>query len=214
MASYLVEGRPSRTYEHTKWLMHTDEPLWHRLMEALVQHAAASIISQLANGARAFQLFDSWAGALSKADYDHFVLRHSQAVFAAVRGAHHATPSISRHSAALSAIPVVAPAETSNRPWNQGNTKPPEFPIVTIAAGALLERPWAAIAIAAGQIGPKARPVANAATTARARCSFAAAIPPLATIPPAMLPRRTVLAGTPFEKSAPETKRPAISAPQ
>ena len=94
VASYLVEGRPSRTYEHTKWLMHTDEPLWHRLMEALVQHAAASIISQLANGARAFQLFDSWAGALSKADYDHFVLRHSQAVFAAVRGAHPEAPGI------------------------------------------------------------------------------------------------------------------------
>lgn len=94
VASYLVEGRPSRTYEHTKRLMHTDEPLWHQLMEALVQHAAASIISQLDNGARAFQLFDSWAGALSKADYDRFVLPHSRAVFTAVHAAHPTAPGI------------------------------------------------------------------------------------------------------------------------
>jgi len=94
VASYLVEGRPSRTYEHTKRLMHTEEPLWHRLMEALVQHAAASINSQLQHGARAFQLFDSWAGALSKADYDRFVLPHSEAVFTAVRAAHPDAPGI------------------------------------------------------------------------------------------------------------------------
>ena len=94
VASSLVEGRPSRTYEHTKRQMHTEEPLWHRLMEALVQHAAASINSQLQHGARAFQLFDSWAGALSKADYDRFVLPHSEAVFTAVRAAHPDAPGI------------------------------------------------------------------------------------------------------------------------
>ncbi len=77
VASYLIEGRPSRTYEHTKRLMHTDAVLWHRLMERLTQHAIASIASQLDHGARAFQLFDSWAGALSRADYDAFVLPHS-----------------------------------------------------------------------------------------------------------------------------------------
>ncbi|MFZ9630215.1 MAG: uroporphyrinogen decarboxylase [Ilumatobacteraceae bacterium] len=85
VASYLVEGRPSRTYEHTKRLMHTDEPLWHALMERLVQHAVSSIAAQLAHGARAFQLFDSWAGALSRRDYDRFVLPHSSAVFAQLR---------------------------------------------------------------------------------------------------------------------------------
>ena len=94
VASYLVEGRPSRTYEHTKALMHTDEVLWHQLMEALVQHSTASIASQLDNGAKAFQLFDSWAGALSRADYDHFVLPHSRAVFAALRTSHPDVPGI------------------------------------------------------------------------------------------------------------------------
>jgi uroporphyrinogen decarboxylase len=85
VASYLVEGRPSKTYEHTKRMIHTQPALWHALMERLVQHSVASIASQLANGARAFQLFDSWAGALSAADYVRFVLPHSQAVFAQLR---------------------------------------------------------------------------------------------------------------------------------
>jgi uroporphyrinogen decarboxylase len=81
VASYLIEGRPSKTYENTKRLMHADEGLWHRLLERLTQHAVASISSQLDAGAEAFQLFDSWAGALSRADYEHFVLPHSRAVF-------------------------------------------------------------------------------------------------------------------------------------
>ena len=94
VASYLIEGRPSRTYEHTKRLMHTDTALWHRVMERLVQHATASIGSQLDSGARAFQLFDSWAGALSRADYDTFVLPHSTAIFSSLRASHPDVPGI------------------------------------------------------------------------------------------------------------------------
>jgi uroporphyrinogen decarboxylase len=85
VGSYLVEGRPSRTYQHTKALMHTDVEAWHELMERLVQHAVASVSSQLDAGARAFQVFDSWAGSLSRADYDRFVLPHSRSVFAQIR---------------------------------------------------------------------------------------------------------------------------------
>ncbi len=94
VASYLIEGRPSRTYEHTKRLMHTDTALWHRVMERLTQHAAASIASQLDHGARAFQLFDSWAGALSRVDYDTFVLPHSRAVFSLLASSHPEVPGI------------------------------------------------------------------------------------------------------------------------
>ena len=94
VASYLIEGRPSRTYEHTKAMMHADPTLWHQLMEKLVQHAVASISSQIDHGARAFQLFDSWVGALSRADYDRFVLPHSTAVFSALAGRHPDTPGI------------------------------------------------------------------------------------------------------------------------
>ena len=88
VASYLIEGRPSRTYEHTKSLIHNEPTLWSALMERLTQHAVASIDSQLRSGARAFQLFDSWAGALSRADYDRHVLPHSTAVFAQLRDLH------------------------------------------------------------------------------------------------------------------------------
>jgi uroporphyrinogen decarboxylase len=82
VASYLIEGRPSRTYEHTKALMHGDESLWHDVMDRLASMAVTFIDTQLGAGARAFQLFDSWAGTLSVADYDRFVLPHSRRVFA------------------------------------------------------------------------------------------------------------------------------------
>ncbi|MCU1395406.1 MAG: hemE [Ilumatobacteraceae bacterium] len=88
VASYLVEGRPSRTYEHVKALMHTDEATWHDLMDRLAGHAIASIASQLAAGASAFQLFDSWAGALSRRDYERFAQPHSARVFTELRASH------------------------------------------------------------------------------------------------------------------------------
>jgi uroporphyrinogen decarboxylase len=94
VASYLVEGRPSRTYEHTKALMRTDEPTWHRLMEALAAMAVTFVDIQLGAGARAFQLFDSWAGTLSAADYDRFVLPHSRRVFAELAARHPHAPGI------------------------------------------------------------------------------------------------------------------------
>lgn len=94
VASYLIEGRPSRTYAHTKRMMHTDPQLWHAVMDRLVQHAVESITAQLRAGARAFQLFDSWAGALSAADYRTMVLPHTAAVFAALRTAFPLAPGI------------------------------------------------------------------------------------------------------------------------
>lgn len=94
VASYLVEGRPSRTYQHTKALMHTDEVLWHELMERLAEAAVTFIDTQLAHGARAFQLFDSWAGSLARRDYDRFVLPHSRAVFAELARRHPGVPAI------------------------------------------------------------------------------------------------------------------------
>jgi uroporphyrinogen decarboxylase len=94
VASYLIEGRPSRTYEHTKALMHTDEVLWHELMERLAESAVLFISLQLDNGASAFQLFDSWAGALARRDYDRFVLPHSRRVFTELAALHPDAPGI------------------------------------------------------------------------------------------------------------------------
>jgi uroporphyrinogen decarboxylase len=84
VASYLVEGRPSRTYTRTKALMDTDEGLWHELLDRLADLAIASLQSQVASGARAIQLFDSWAGALTPADYRRYVLPASAKVLDAV----------------------------------------------------------------------------------------------------------------------------------
>ncbi len=81
VASYLIEGRPSRTYTKTKALMHGDPALWHTLMDRLADLAIVSLRSQIDNGAVAVQIFDSWAGTLSPPDYEAFVLPHSQRVF-------------------------------------------------------------------------------------------------------------------------------------
>lgn len=94
VASYLIEGAPSRTYQHTKALMHTDEALWHRVMERLADSAVTFIDAQLRHGAGAFQLFDSWAGSLSVADYDRFVFPHSRRVFAELAERHPGVPGI------------------------------------------------------------------------------------------------------------------------
>ncbi|MDE0579202.1 MAG: uroporphyrinogen decarboxylase [bacterium] len=82
MASYLVEGGPSRTHALTKRFMHSEPDLWAALMDRLADLAIASIGSQLDAGAAAFQLFDSWAGALAPDEYRQFVLPASQRVFA------------------------------------------------------------------------------------------------------------------------------------
>lgn len=84
VASYLIEGQPSRTYTRTKALMHGDPALWHSLMERLADLAIVSLRSQVDNGAAALQVFDSWAGTLSPPDYEQFVLPHSRRVFAEV----------------------------------------------------------------------------------------------------------------------------------
>jgi uroporphyrinogen decarboxylase len=84
VASYLVEGGPSRTFERTKALMHGDERTWHALLDALADLAVASLRSQVAAGARAVQLFDSWAGALSRSDYVRFALPASRRVLSGI----------------------------------------------------------------------------------------------------------------------------------
>ena len=86
LASYLVEGGPSRTHEHTKALMHGDPQLWNDLCERLAQISGAFLRVQVEAGASAVQLFDSWVGALSRADYVTHVQRHSAAALAAVDG--------------------------------------------------------------------------------------------------------------------------------
>jgi uroporphyrinogen decarboxylase len=84
LASYLVEGGPSRTHERTKALMCSEPDLWHDLLARIAVISAAFLRVQVLAGARAVQLFDSWAGALSARDYETYVLPHSAAVLSAV----------------------------------------------------------------------------------------------------------------------------------
>lgn len=84
LASYLVEGGPSKNHEHTKALMHGDPQLWDDLCARLAQISGAFLAVQARAGASAVQLFDSWAGNLSRRDYQARVLPHSRAALAAV----------------------------------------------------------------------------------------------------------------------------------
>ena len=84
LASYLVEGGPSKTHEQTKALMHGDPQLWNDLCERLAQISGAFLRVQVEAGASAIQLFDSWVGALPRADYTAYVQRHSTTALAAV----------------------------------------------------------------------------------------------------------------------------------
>ena len=82
VASYMVEGGASRDYLHVKRLMYTAPAAWHRLMDLLADATARYLNGQIAAGAEAVQVFDSWIGALAPADYRAFVLPHMKALFA------------------------------------------------------------------------------------------------------------------------------------
>ncbi|WP_225799109.1 uroporphyrinogen decarboxylase [Streptomyces sp. NK15101] len=84
LASYLVEGGPSRSHEHTKALMYGDPQLWADLLDRLAEITSAFLKVQIEAGASAVQLFDSWVGALAPADYRRSVMPASTKVFDAV----------------------------------------------------------------------------------------------------------------------------------
>lgn len=85
IASYLIEGRPSKNYLHTKAMMYGEPQVWHALMDKLGDMVIAYLKAQLAAGAKAIQLFDSWVGALHIQDYREFVLPVISRIFDALR---------------------------------------------------------------------------------------------------------------------------------
>jgi len=84
VASYLIEGGPSRTYAKTLALMRSDPATWSMLLDRLADYASAMLRAQIEAGAHAAQLFDSWAGALAPMDYETFVLPASRRVLASL----------------------------------------------------------------------------------------------------------------------------------
>ncbi len=84
VASYLVEGGPSREYARTKAMMFGAPEVWDALMQKIAQISAGFLEVQVAAGASAVQLFDSWAGAVNRADYTSFVQPYSAQVLAQI----------------------------------------------------------------------------------------------------------------------------------
>src|SRR5262249_9202137 len=84
LASYLVEGGPSKTQERTKALLYGIPRLWNALLARLASTTISFLRIQISAGASAVQLFDSWVGTLSPEDYRAAVLPHSKRIFEAL----------------------------------------------------------------------------------------------------------------------------------
>jgi len=84
LASYLIEGGPSKNHDRTRALMYGNPELWHALMGRLADLAIAFLTLQVEAGASAVQLFDSWVGVVSPEDYRHAILPHTRRIFSAL----------------------------------------------------------------------------------------------------------------------------------
>ncbi|MGV3188492.1 uroporphyrinogen decarboxylase [Staphylococcus chromogenes] len=73
LASYMIEGGPSKNYNKTKALMYSDETTWFKLMDTLAEMSITYVGAQVEAGAQLIQVFDSWVGALNQADYDYYI---------------------------------------------------------------------------------------------------------------------------------------------
>jgi uroporphyrinogen decarboxylase len=86
LASYIVEGGSSRSFVATKTLMYGQPAVWHRFLDKVTEVIISYLRFQIDAGVQAVQLFDSWVGSLSPADYREYVLPYTQRVFEAIRG--------------------------------------------------------------------------------------------------------------------------------
>ncbi len=86
LASYAIEGKGSKNYIEVKKLMHSDQGAWHELMGRVTTGAIDYLQYQIESGVQAIQIFDSWVGCLSEADYRQSVLEHSRRLIASVSG--------------------------------------------------------------------------------------------------------------------------------
>jgi uroporphyrinogen decarboxylase len=108
LASYAIEGGGSRHYVATKRLMYSDPEAWHDLMGRLADAVAGLLLAQVAAGAEAVQLFDSWVGALSPDDYAEYAYPYSARIFAAL--ADSGVPRIHFGTGASTLLPLMARA--------------------------------------------------------------------------------------------------------
>ncbi|MFZ5817073.1 MAG: uroporphyrinogen decarboxylase [Bacillota bacterium] len=85
LASYMVEGRPTKDYRKVKTLMYAQPEVWHALMGKLSEMVATYLVDQVKAGCQLVQLFDSWVGNLTRADYETYVRPHMYRITEAVR---------------------------------------------------------------------------------------------------------------------------------
>lgn len=140
LASYMIEGGGSRNYEKTKTLMHSDPQAWRVLSKKLADTIARHLAAQVEAGAQAVQLFDSWAGALSKDDFLTFALPSIVEIIDALkplgvpvilfaRGVHSAWDELSRSGADVLGVDWTTPLDQAieavqGRVSLQGNLDP------------------------------------------------------------------------------------------
>jgi uroporphyrinogen decarboxylase len=110
LASYLIEGGSSRTFQRTKQMMYADPGAWHALLGKLAELVADYLLAQARAGAQALQLFDSWVGALSPEDYEDYVLPHSRLVLARLAAGVPGVPLIHFGTGTASLLPQMARA--------------------------------------------------------------------------------------------------------
>jgi uroporphyrinogen decarboxylase len=110
LASYAIEGGASRNYLHTKALMYRDEGAWRALMGKLSGAVTGDLNAQIAAGAQAVQLFDSWVGTLGPADYRRYVLPFTGAIIAGITPG---VPVIHFAAGNSALLPLVAEAGSS-----------------------------------------------------------------------------------------------------
>ncbi|TWT39647.1 uroporphyrinogen decarboxylase [Blastopirellula retiformator] len=107
LASYAIEGGASRNYLFTKTLMYRDPDAWRALMERLVRAVTVYLNAQIAAGAQCVQIFDSWAGCLSPADYRRYLLPHMKEIVAGITPG---TPIINFATGNPALLPLLAEA--------------------------------------------------------------------------------------------------------
>jgi uroporphyrinogen decarboxylase len=146
VASYLIEGGPSRQHPRTKALMRSDPDLWHDLMDRVAAISAEFLAAQVRAGAQVIQLFDSWAGTLSAADYAEFVQPHSATVLRAV--AEFGVPRIHFGVGTSEFLPLLAAAGADvvgvdwRLPLDEAAARVPGVPLQGNLDPALLFAPW------------------------------------------------------------------------
>src|SRR5918999_2583026 len=119
LASYMIEGGPSKTFLQTKQMMYRDETLWRRLMGKLVDVLGAFALLQVSQGARAIQVFDSWVGALGPDDYVRYVAPYSRALIERIR---------------TTGVPVIHFGTRPGHIFNLGHGILPETPVDNVKA--------------------------------------------------------------------------------